>query len=192
MEIRGVGSLLGAEQSGQMAAIGFDMYTEMLKEAINEIQGQEIPMVEDTQIDLTLTALIPNRYIPDLEQKMDAYRAIATVSSQREIKQIEADWQDRYGEIPEPAQQLLQVAELKQKAKSIGFSRIKPEGRQNVILETPMQEPAWLLLAEKLPSHLRSRFVYGKNKVIVRGLGTIKAGQQLDSLNSWFNYLVSE
>ncbi|BAQ62912.1 transcription-repair coupling factor [Geminocystis sp. NIES-3708] len=192
MEIRGVGSLLGAEQSGQMEAIGFEMYTEMLKEAINEIQGQEIPQVEDTQIDLPLTALIPNRYISDLEQKMDAYRAIATVSSHKEIKQIEADWRDRYGDIPEPTQQLLQVAELKQKAKSIGFSRIKPEGKQNIILETPMQEPAWLLLNEKLPSHLRSRFVYGKNKVIVRGLGAMKASQQLDSLNSWFTYLVSE
>lgn len=192
MEIRGVGSLLGAEQSGQVEAIGFEMYTEMLKEAINEIQGQEIPTVEDTQIDLPLTALIPTRYIPDLEQKMDAYRAIATVSSHKEIKQIEADWRDRYGDIPEPAQQLLQVAQLKLRARSIGFSRVKLEGKQNVILETPMQEPAWQLLNAKLPKHLQHRFVYGKNKVIVRGLGTMKASQQLDSLNSWFTYLVSE
>ncbi len=192
MEIRGVGSLLGAEQSGQVEAIGFEMYTEMLKEAINEIQGQEIPTVEDTQIDLTLTAFIPNRYIADMEQKMDAYRAVATVTCQRDITQIERDWLDRYGEIPAPAKQLLQVAQLKQKAKSIGFSRIKLEGKQNVVLETPMQEPAWLLLKEKLPKHLHSRFVYGKNKVIVRGLGAMKASQQLDSLNSWFNYLVAE
>ncbi|WP_330204206.1 transcription-repair coupling factor [Cyanobacterium sp. Dongsha4] len=192
MEIRGVGNLLGAEQSGQMEAIGFEMYTEMLKEAINEIQGQEIPQVEDTQIDLKLTALIPNRYIADMEQKMDAYRAVATVTSQREIKQIESDWQDRYGEIPESARELLLVADLKLKAKSIGFSRIKPEGKQNIILETPMQEPAWLLLAEKLPPHLRNRFVYGKNKVIVRGLGTMKPSQQLENLNNWFTYLVSE
>lgn len=192
MEIRGVGNLLGAEQSGQMEAIGFDLYTEMLKEAINEVQGQEIPQVEDTQIDLKLTALIPNRYIPDLDQKMDAYRAIASVTSQREIKQIETDWQDRYGEIPDCAKELLLVAELKLKAKSIGFSRIKPEGKQNIILETPMQEPAWLLLAEKLPPHLRNRFVYGKNKVIVRGLGTMKPSQQLENLNNWFSYLVSE
>ncbi|MBL1208757.1 transcription-repair coupling factor [Geminocystis sp. GBBB08] len=190
MEIRGVGSLLGAEQSGQMEAIGFEMYSELLKEAINEIQGQEIPTVEECQIDLTLTALIPNRYIPDLEQKMDAYRAIATVSSHREIKEIEDDWKDRYGEIPEPAKQLLKVAELKLKAKSIGFSRIKLEGKQNLILETPMQEPAWLLFNEKLPPHLRNRFLYAKNKVIVRGLGAMKASQQLDSLNSWFSYLV--
>ena len=59
MEIRGVGNLLGAEQSGQMDAIGFDLYMEMLEEAIREIRGQEIPKVEDTQIDLNLTAFIP-------------------------------------------------------------------------------------------------------------------------------------
>ena len=191
MEIRGVGSLLGAEQSGQMEAIGFEMYTEMLKEAINEIQGQEIPQVEDTQVDLKLTALIPKRYISDLEQKMDAYRAVATADSIIQLKQITADWQDRYGEIPEPVKQLLQVAELKQKAKAIGFARIKPEGKQNIVLETPMQEPAWKLLSAKLPSHLHSRFVYSKNKVIVRGLGVMKPSQQLENLNSWFNYLAT-
>jgi transcription-repair coupling factor (superfamily II helicase) len=191
MEIRGVGSLLGAEQSGQMEAIGFEMYTEMLKEAINEIQGQEIPQVEDTQIDLKLTPLIPNRYIPDLEQKMDAYRAVATADSIIQLKQIQADWEDRYGKIPEPVQQLLQVAELKQKAKEIGFARIKPEGKQNIVLETPMQEPAWKLLLAKLPNHLQSRFVYSKNKVIVRGLGVLTPSQQLENLNSWFNYLVT-
>ncbi|MGY6530456.1 MAG: transcription-repair coupling factor [Cyanobacterium sp.] len=189
MEIRGVGSLLGAEQSGQMEAIGFEMYTEMLKEAIDEIQGQEIPTVEDTQIDLNLTAFIPNRYITDVEQKMDAYRAVATVSCERDIKQIERDWLDRYGEIPEPAKQLLQVADLKYKAKSIGFSRIKPEGKQNIILETPMLEPAWNLLLEKLPSHLHSRFVYAKKKVVVRGLGAVKPTQQLDTLINWFSCL---
>ncbi|WP_069791528.1 transcription-repair coupling factor [Cyanobacterium sp. IPPAS B-1200] len=189
MEIRGVGSLLGAEQSGQVEAIGFEMYTEMLKEAIDEIQGQEIPTVEDTQIDLNLTAFIPNRYITDVEQKMDAYRAVATVTCDRDIKQIERDWLDRYGEIPEPARQLLQVADLKHKAKSIGFSRIKPEGKQNIILETPMLEPGWNLLLEKLPPHLHGRFVYGKKKVIVRGLGAVKPTQQLETLINWFNCL---
>lgn len=175
-----------------MQAIGFELYTEMLREAINEVQGQEIPMVEDTQIDLKLTALIPNSYIPDLEQKMSAYRAITSVTSQREIKQIEAEWRDRYGPIPEVAKQLLEVAQLKLKAKSLGFSRIKPEGKQNVVLETPMQEPAWQKLAERLPAHLRSRFVYAKNKVVVKGLGALKPSEQLKTLNLWFDYLQSD
>ena len=185
MEIRGVGNLLGAEQSGQMEAIGFDLYMEMLQEAIREIQGQEIPQVDDTQIDLHLTAFIPADYIPDLDQKMSAYRAVASASSKEELVQIAADWSDRYGPIPTAANQLLRVVELKQIGKSLGFSRIKPEDKQNVVLETPMEEPAWNLLKENLPEHLRSRFVYSPGKVTVRGLGIMKAEQQLENLISF-------
>ncbi|MEH2388334.1 MAG: transcription-repair coupling factor [Nostoc sp.] len=182
MEIRGVGNLLGAEQSGQMDAIGFDLYMEMLEEAIREIRGQEIPQVEDTQIDLNLTAFIPADYITDLDQKMSAYRAVATAKSKSELKQIAAEWSDRYGSLPVPANQLLRVMELKQLAKKIGFSRIKPEQKQHVVLETPMEEPAWNLLAANLPENLKTRFVYSPGKVTVRGLGVFKADQQLQSL----------
>ncbi len=185
MEIRGVGNLLGAEQSGQMEAIGFELYMDMLQEAIAEIQGQEIPQVEDTQVDLQLTAFIPANYIGDLEQKMDAYRSCAAANSERELKAIAAAWSDRYGPIPAPAQQLLSVVRLKQIAKSLGFSKIKPEGKQHVVMLTPMAEPGWKLLEEKLPTHLRSRFVYSKQKVTVRGLGMVKPQQQLDNLIEW-------
>jgi transcription-repair coupling factor (superfamily II helicase) len=186
MEIRGVGNLLGAEQSGQMDAIGFDLYMEMLEEAIREIRGQEIPKVEDTQIDLNLTAFIPANYITDLDQKMSAYRAVATVKSKYELKQIAAEWTDRYGTIPVPANQLLRVMELKQLAKNLGFSRIKPENKQHIVLETPMEEPAWNLLAEKLTSNMKSRFVYAPGKVTARGLGVFKADQQLQTLIDTF------
>ncbi|MEQ9367530.1 MAG: transcription-repair coupling factor [Coleofasciculus chthonoplastes F3-SA18-01] len=187
MEIRGVGNLLGAEQSGQMDVIGFDLYMEMLQEAIREIQGQEIPQVDDTQIDLNLTAFIPADYIPDLEQKMSAYRTVAAANSQSELVQIAADWHDRYGSLPAPVEQLLRIVELKQVAKSLGFSRIKPEGKQHIALETPMEEPAWKLLQENLPKHLRSRFVYSPGKVTVRGLGVLKANKQLENLIDWLS-----
>lgn len=187
MEIRGVGNLLGAEQSGQMDVIGFDLYMEMLQEAIREIQGQEIPQVDDTQIDLNLTAFIPADYIPDLDQKMSAYRTIAAANSQSELVQIAADWHDRYGPLPTPVEQLLRIVELKQVAKSLGFSRIKPEGKQHIALETPMEEPAWKLLQENLPEHLRSRFVYSPGKVTVRGLGVLKANKQLENLIDWLS-----
>ncbi|MEM9540460.1 MAG: transcription-repair coupling factor [Cyanobacteria bacterium P01_E01_bin.42] len=185
MEIRGVGNLLGVEQSGQMTAIGFDLYMSMLQEAIQEVQGQEIPKVDDTSIDLKLTAFIPNDYIPDLEQKMAAYRAVATASSAKELGYIEEDWRDRYGKIPSPALQLIQVIRLKQISKSLGFSRVKPDGKQHVVLETPMEEPAWRLLRENIPKHLISRFVYSPKKVTVRGLGVMKPEKQLESLIDW-------
>ena len=186
MEIRGVGNLLGAEQSGQMDVIGFDLYMEMLEEAIREIRGQEIPKVEDTQVDLNLTAFIPATYIPDLDQKMSAYRAVATVKSKYELKQIAAEWTDRYGTIPVPASQLLRVMELKQLAKNLGFSRIKPENKQHIVLETPMEEPAWNLLAENLTPTMKARFVYSPGKVTARGLGVFKADQQLQTLIDTF------
>ena len=186
MEIRGVGNLLGAEQSGQMDAIGFDLYMEMLEAEIREIRGQEIPKVEDTQIDLNLTAFIPSTYITDPDQKMSAYRAVATAKSKYELKQIAAEWTDRYGTIPVPANQLLRVMELKQLAKNLGFSRIKPENKQHIVLETPMEEPAWNLLAEKLTSNMKSRFVYSPQKVTARGLGVFKADQQLQTLIDTF------
>ena len=185
MEIRGVGNILGAEQSGQMADIGFDLYMEMLQEALQEIQGQELPKVDDTQVDLKLTAFIPTDYIADMEQKMDAYRAIASATSKPELLQIAADWNDRYGALPPAVEQLIQVMELKQIAKAIGVARVKPEGKQNIVLETPMGEPAWKLVAEKLPKHVQSRFVYASQKVVVRGLGMVKPAKQLEQLIEW-------
>ncbi|MGB3495821.1 MAG: transcription-repair coupling factor, partial [Elainellaceae cyanobacterium] len=191
MEIRGVGNLLGAEQSGQLDAIGFDLYMEMLEDAIKEIRGQEIPQVDDTQIDLNLTAFIPADYIPDLDQKMTAYRSVAAALSKRELTEIAADWNDRYGSLPAAAQQLIRIMELKQIAKGLGFSRIKPDGKQHVVLETPMEEPGWNLLKEKLPSHLQSRFVYTPGKVTVRGLGVLRPMQQLENLIDWLSRMES-
>ena len=182
MEIRGVGNLLGAEQSGQMDVIGFDLYMEMLQEAIKEIRGQEIPQVDDTQIDLKVTAMIPADYIADLEQKMSAYRSVAAADTKDELVNIAAEWYDRYGEIPKPAKQLFRIVELKQIAKQLGFSRIRPDGKQHIILETPMAEPAWNLLAEYLTDSVRSRHVYSPGKVTARGLGVLRPEEQVETL----------
>ncbi len=185
MEIRGVGNLLGSEQSGQINTIGFDLYMEMLQEAIAEIRGSEIPEVDDTQIDLPLTAFIPAEYIPDGDRKLSAYRSVASVSSRRELAQIIDEWNDCYGNVPSPAMQLIKIMELKLIAKRIGFSRIKPDGKQHVVLESKMEEPAWKLLHQHLPSHLQSRFVYSQGNVTVRGLGILPPDKQLDNLIEW-------
>jgi transcription-repair coupling factor (superfamily II helicase) len=185
LEIRGAGDILGAEQSGQMDVVGFDLYSEMLQEAIQEVRGQEIPQVDDTQIDLSLTAFIPSDYIPDLDQKMSAYRSVAACKSRDELSRIEEDWCDRYGPVPTPARQLIRIMELKQIAKKLGFSRIKPDGKQHILLETPMEEPAWNLLKANLSESLHTRFVYSKGKVTVRGLAVLSADKQLESLIGW-------
>lgn len=187
MEIRGVGNLLGAEQSGQMETIGFDLYVEMLQEAIEEIRAQKIPQVEDTEIDLPLTAFIPADYIPDLDQKMSAYRTIAGATISSDLANIAAELRDRYGELPVATQQLLKVMEVKLLAKKIGIARIKLESKQHIILETPMEEPAWNLLWANLPQNLQSRFVYSPGKITARGLGVLKPEQQLTALIDAFD-----
>jgi transcription-repair coupling factor (superfamily II helicase) len=196
MEIRGVGNLLGVEQSGQMEVIGFDLYMEMLQESLAEIQGQDIPAVEDTQIDLPITAFLPADWISENDEKMAAYRAAAGCTGKAELLELAAAWVDRYGALPAPVQALLQLMELKLVAKRCGFSRIKAE-KPNLVLETPMEEPAFRLLRQGLPQHLHGRLVYqggggSTAKVLARGLSVLSAGQQLDTLMEWLGAMAAQ
>ena len=196
MEIRGVGNLLGVEQSGQMETIGFDLYMEMLQECLAEIQGQDIPAVDDTQIDLPITAFIPGDWIADNDEKMAAYRAAAECGSPEALLQLAADWVDRYGALPAPVIALLQLMELKLLAKRCGFSRIKPE-KPNIALETPMEEPAFRLLRQGLPQHLHGRLVYQAGggttaKVLARGLGVLPIEKQVEELKGWLAQMAAQ
>jgi transcription-repair coupling factor (superfamily II helicase) len=196
MEIRGVGNLLGVEQSGQMEAIGFDLYMEMLQECLAEIQGQDIPTVEDTQIDLPITAFIPGDWIADNDEKMAAYRAAADCGSPERLLQLAVDWVDRYGPLPAPVIALLQLMELKLLARRCGFSRIKPD-KPNIALETPMEEPAFRLLRQGLPQHLHGRLVYqggtgSTARVLARGLGVLPIEKQLEELKNWLELMAAQ
>jgi transcription-repair coupling factor (superfamily II helicase) len=196
MEIRGVGNLLGVEQSGQMESIGFDLYMEMLQECLAEIQGQEIPTVDDTQVDLQVTAFIPAEWINDNEEKMAAYRAAAQCQSKAALLELAAGWADRYGPIPGPVLSLLRLLELKLLAKRCGFSRIRPD-KPNIVLETPMEEPAFRRLRQGLPSHLHGRLVYQAGagttaKVLARGLGALPVDKQLEDLKDWLERMVEQ
>ena len=196
MEIRGVGNLLGVEQSGQMEAIGFDLYMEMLQESLADIQGQDIPAVDDTQVDLQVTAFIPADWITDADEKMGAYRSAAECQSQEALVEMAAGWADRYGALPGPVQSLLQLMELKLLAKRCGFARIRPE-KPNIALETPMEEPAFRLLRQGLPKHLHGRLIYQAGsgstaKVLARGLGVLAMDKQLEELKSWLEQMAAQ
>jgi transcription-repair coupling factor (superfamily II helicase) len=196
MEIRGVGNLLGMEQSGQMETIGFDLYMEMLQECLAEIQGQDIPKVDDTQIDLPITAFIPGDWITDNDEKMAAYRAAAECTSPEALLQQAVDWVDRYGALPAPVIALLQLMELKVLAKRCGFSRIKPD-KPNIALDTPMEEPAFRLLRQGLPQHLHGRLVYQAGsgttaKVLARGLGVLPIEKQVEELKGWLEQMAAQ
>ena len=196
MEIRGVGNLLGVEQSGQMEAIGFDLYMEMLQESLAEIQGQDIHAVDDTQVDLQVTAFITADWIVDADEKMSAYRAASECLSSESLVELAAGWADRYGALPGPVQSLLQLMDLKLLAKRCGFARIRPE-KPNIALETPMEEPAFRLLRQGLPQHLHGRLVYQAGsgsvaKVLARGLGVLPMERQLDELKGWLEQMASQ
>ena len=195
MEIRGVGNLLGMEQSGQMEAVGFDLYLEMLQECLAEIRGQDIPQVEDTQVDLRVPAFLPGVWIADGTEKMAAYRAAANCRSPEELLALAAAWSDRYGPLPAPVQTLLQLMELKLLARCCGVSRIRPE-KAHIILDTPLQEPAFRRLRQGLPQHLHGRLIYqagdGGARVIARGLGSLPALQQLTTVTEWFQAMASQ
>jgi transcription-repair coupling factor (superfamily II helicase) len=196
MEIRGVGNLLGVEQSGQMETIGFDLYMEMLHESLAEIQGQDIPSVDDTQIDLPVTAFIPAEWILDSDEKIAAYRAAANCESGEALIELAAGWNDRYGAIPSAVQSLLQLMELKLLARRCGISRIRPE-KPNIAMETPMEEPAFRLLRQGLPQHLHARMVYQagsgkKAQVLARGLGVLPIEKQLEQLMEWLRLMAAQ
>ncbi len=193
MEIRGVGNLLGVEQSGQMEVIGFDLYMEMLQECLAEIQGQDIPKVDDTQIDLPITAFIPGDWITDNDEKMAAYRAAADCGGKEALLELAAGWVDRYGALPPPVIALLQLMELKLLARRCGFSRIRPD-KPNIALDTPMEEPAFRLLRQGLPQHLHGRLVYQAGsgstaKVLARGLGVLPMEKQVEELKGWLEQM---
>ncbi len=196
MEIRGVGNLLGVQQSGQMELIGFDLYMEMLQECLAEIQGQDIPQVEDTQIDLPITAFIPGDWITDNDEKIAAYRAAAGCSGREALLELAAGWVDRYGALPQPVIALLQLMELKLLARRCGFARIRPD-KPNIVLETPMEEPAFRLLRQGLPQHLHGRLVYqggtgSTAKVLARGLGVLPMDRQLEELKTWLQAMEAQ
>ena len=196
MEIRGVGNLLGVEQSGQMESIGFDLYMEMLQECLAELQGQDIPNVEDTQVDLQLTAFIPAEWIGENDEKVAAYRAAAQCQNKAALLELAAGWTDRYGPIPGPVHSLLRLLELKLLAKRCGISRIRPE-KPNLLLETPMEEPGFRRLRQGLPPHLHGRMVYqggpgGSAKIVARGLGALPVEKQVEELMDWLQKMAAQ
>jgi transcription-repair coupling factor (superfamily II helicase) len=124
LEIRGAGSLLGAEQSGHIAAVGFDLYVEMVTEAVGELTDAPRPEAETVQIDLPVTANLPREYIARDDVRMEAYRRLAAVTSADDVDDVLAEWTDRYGPPPPPAAALLDVARLRAECLRLGIRSV--------------------------------------------------------------------
>ena len=125
LEIRGAGNLLGTGQSGHVAAVGYDLYVQMVNEAISELNG-EAPTEEPTEVtvEMPVPAHLPSDYIEREDLRMDAYRRLAAVTDPLEVDAIAQEWADRFGAVPEPAAGLLQVARVRAECVRTGISDV--------------------------------------------------------------------
>ena len=124
LEIRGAGNLLGAEQSGHMIDVGYDMYMKLLSEAVLEARGIPVPPRAECSADLAVAANIPERYVPSSEQRMDLYRRIAAIRTEEEGDDLLDELIDRYGDPPPGVSALIQVALLRGEAGKAGVTDI--------------------------------------------------------------------
>ncbi len=125
LEIRGAGNLLGAQQHGHMAAVGYDLYCKMLNEAVKSLKGEVQEAQFDTAVELEADAFIPASYIPNEFQKLDVYKRIALIENQEESEEMLEELIDRFGEPPKPVENLLAIACLKAKAHLCYYTEIK-------------------------------------------------------------------
>ena len=113
LEIRGAGNLLGESQSGHIAAVGYDLYCQMVTEAVGEMKGDPPKKVSEVKLDVPTDAFLPQDYVGKEELRLEAYRRLAAVTTAQEVDDIRAEWEDRYGPVPAPANALLNVGHLR-------------------------------------------------------------------------------
>ncbi len=124
LEIRGAGNLLGTGQSGHVASVGYDLYCQMVNEAIAALNGEQVSEPEDIVLELPMPAFLPPDYVERDDVRLDAYRRLASVQDRSDVDDIAAEWEDRFGPVPEPAAALLQVAYLRAECVRTGVREV--------------------------------------------------------------------
>jgi transcription-repair coupling factor (superfamily II helicase) len=126
LEIRGAGSLLGESQSGHIAAVGYDLYCQMVTEAVSEMKGEPPKKAPaEIKLDVPTDSFLPTDYVAKEELRLEAYRRLAGVQTDAQVDDIRAEWEDRYGPLPEPAEALLQVGYLRAQCHRLGLRDIQ-------------------------------------------------------------------
>jgi len=153
LEIRGAGNLLGGEQSGHIADVGFDLYVRLVGEALAEVKGA-VPNTAEVRVELPIDAHIPHEYVPHERLRLEAYRRIAEAATDSQIEELQAEFLDRYGPLPKPVHHLLAVARLRAAARAIGLSEIVLQGRSVRIAPVTLAESAQMRLTRLYPGTL--------------------------------------
>ncbi len=133
LEIRGAGNLLGTQQSGHIAAVGYELYCQLLEDAVRSIQHLPPKRTVDVEVDLPLEAYLPDDYVPDLRQKIDLYRRFGRVDDADQLKELRVELLDRFGEPPPPVMQMFELAELRIDAAIWGISAISTEEQRFLV-----------------------------------------------------------
>ncbi len=139
LEIRGAGNLLGGEQSGHIAGVGFDLYVRMIGEAVSELKGDGPAEKVEVRVELPINAHIPHDYVPGERLRLEAYTRIAAIDSEAGVSAVRDELTDRYGAPPEPVANLLEVARLRAAARRAGLTDITMAGQH--IRFTPVELP---------------------------------------------------
>jgi transcription-repair coupling factor (superfamily II helicase) len=121
LEIRGAGNLLGGEQSGHIAAVGFDLYCQLVTEAVAELSGEVPQPPPEVTIDIPVPAHLPVEYVSRDDARMEAYRRLGAVTEPADVDDVRAEWDDRYGPPPAPAEALLAIARLRVECVRLGI-----------------------------------------------------------------------
>lgn len=170
LEIRGAGELLGEEQSGQIATVGFSLYMELLENAVDALKEGREPSLEDltgsqTEIELRMPMLLPDDYMPDVNTRLSFYKRIASAKTSEELNELKIELIDRFGLLPDAARNLLLAAELRQQAQLLGIKRIEAHEQGGFIEfgEKNKVDTGYLIsLLQKQPKHYR---LDGSNKL---------------------------
>ena len=163
LEIRGAGDLLGEGQSGNMQAIGFTLYMDLLARAVDSLKAGKEPemdymMKRGVEIDLQVPALIPENYLPDVHLRLQCYKRIAAAKSSNELDELQVEMIDRFGLLPDSAKNLISISLLKQKAESLGILKVEANSKGGKIefSDKPNIEPIKIIhLIQKQSSYFR-------------------------------------
>src|SRR5690554_3466487 len=163
LEIRGAGELLGEDQSGQMAEVGFSLYTELLERAVRSIRQGKLPDADEepdrgAEVELHAPALVPEDYLPDVHTRLTLYKRISSAGDAEALRELQVEMIDRFGLLPDQAKLLFAVADLKLQATALGIRKLDlgPEGGRVQFVEKPKVDPmAVIRLIQGQPKHYR-------------------------------------
>lgn len=151
LEIRGAGNLLGSQQSGHIAAVGYEMYCHLLEDAVRQVQNLPPKLSADVDIDLPVEAYLPDDYTPNLRHKIDLYRRIAKINDATEIDEVREELRDRFGPLPDSAQRMLELAELRLDAAAWQIASITSDARFIVLHYTNRRQVEQLAKSSSIP-----------------------------------------